>query len=411
MEKMWMRSVLVLAVCLSVACGKSKDGGSISKAPAVPKKTNTTVSKAPEASPAKADAQQNPEVNRGLKTADKKETSQAPAANVGAADHSAGNSGEAKKIEAKEKANKKTSELSLEEMLAEANRYSGAAEDSLRDLLTYKQMQSDDKKKLRNVKLAHSIREARMTQDVSTGQMKIRLQLEDGGKSKTVELSGKRTTLGTVEMESDVKSVKATLTCMDQAANLQSECETSVAEISSKGAVAQIIFRHTALALNAIFPNQSCLSAECEELYNFFRYTERKISDKNTLKSAVMDSSEVILGRSAFAVTVVSNDEQVMKMAAPLANPMLWPTLNTPVDRTLTTEDWIDPDTREIRKNRMNESLNDVRLISNDGHGRLNLVVNMKMREDGRRDTFQLRLERMVKPIVSTMEAATEHAP
>ncbi len=90
---------------------------------------------------------------------------------------------------------------------------------------------------------------------------------------------------------------------------------------------------------------------------------------------------------------------------------MLWPTLNTPVDRTLTTEDWIDPDTREIRKNRMNESLNDVRLISNDGHGRLNLVVNMKMREDGRRDTFQLRLERMVKPIVSTMEAATEHAP
>lgn len=409
MEKMWMRSVVMVAACLSiVACGKSKSGGDVSAAPAKPVSTGTLSRVSTGTLPGPVGSGTLSPVTSGtLNPVSSGTLAPVSAGTLGSSgdmrDRSRTRPAPAVPADAATSSNP-TAEA-IQGMLADSDRYSGAAEDSLRDLLTYKQMQKPDTaQKARDIQLAYKIQKATLEQNMLTGTMKINLTIAQNGANAVVGLATQRTDSGAMSLAANAKDFSGSISCLDAVTDKNSPCGTSVAEIKYKNASVQIIFRHTALVLNAVFPDRACLTAECENLYDFFRYSERKIVEANTLKSAVMDSSEVILGKSMFSVKIITNDNQVMKMTGPLANPLIWQTLDTPVDLTLTSDDLMDPKTRQVRKNSMQQTLNDVRITNNDGRGNVNLLVKMKVREDGSRDTFEIRLNRIVKPITGQVE-------
>jgi hypothetical protein len=407
MEKMWMRSVVTLALCLSVAaCGKNKDGGSAPveakpPAPTTPATDNNAGGTLkPAVEPENADMKgnkANPEVDRK-----KPHRAQEKPHGSDNANHENHSGSETSKPKVEEKDDKRAEPATdvFEAMLEDSKKYSGAADDGLRELLTYKQTQLGEAQRTRNAKFARTIQRATLRTDSVTGLKKITLTIGN----KEVGFVGRTNQGSKMDLPSNAQGFSGNLTCMDELSDAGQTCETGVAEISYKTATVQIIFRETALTMNADFGDHSCLTPDCDSLYNLFRYSQQKIVQSNTLKQAVMSSSEVIFGKSEFTVTILTNENQIMKISGPLINPFMKPTTDIAADRSLTQADLIDPSTRQIRKTSMNEALNDVRIVTNDGRGRIGLLVKMRMQEDGRADNFQVLLERKVRPITTAVE-------
>lgn len=418
MENFWLRSLIVTLACLSfAACGKSKDGSSVSSAPADTKTPTST----PEPKPASPEATKNdknkevtpvvprkrerPKLQQKDGKPDDGNKGPSDSANPGPVNPSGRppavvNRGNDKSAPPQESP-KKASPQTLNSMLGQAEEFSGTAPDGLRELLIEQQMRLPEDQKLRNAKFASTIRKARLDLNNNIGKVQMVLTI---GKND-VGFIGSIKNDQTVDFASNAHGFSGTLTCLDQRISNAPTCETSLAEIKyNDNATVKIIFRRTSIAMRLVFPPQNCMTQACEDFYNLSRYTERQIEDSNTLKLAVMESSEIIFGRTDFSLVLLTNENQIMRISGPMANPKLYPTLDTPMDRTLLPSDLVDSQTREARRTQMNEELHDVRLVLNDGQGHLNFLVKMKMQANGKADGFQIRLERKFRPITLPVE-------
>ncbi len=425
MQKMWFRTILMTAVCLSVAaCGKSKTNSSVG-APEAPiqnsdqKKDAQSGERAGDAKQKETPSGQGVEPAQNPADADKdgkgrsrsRDNSKAgdlvkPKVEEKPAGSSAGSAAGSKESQVKSEAqgrrasqeNAVKNAEEVEKMMADARGYSGSAPDSLRELLMLEQSQiKSESQKLKNLRLAYSIQSAELKLNSQTGLVQVNVLISD---SKSLNLQGViRTGRTSAVLASSAKGASGEITCMDETLQSGSTCQTSLVEIRQGSAIAKIIFRETDLKMIGEFPDQNRLTEECSKIYDLLRFTEKKIIESNTLKSVVMESFEVINGKSGFKVLAVSNENQVIKLAGPLANPEVFPVLDTPADRTLSAEDLVDAKTGTLRRTQFNEALNDVRIVSNDGNGNIRMLVKMKVNVEGQRDFFHLYLERQVRPV------------
>jgi hypothetical protein len=430
MEKMWMRTVLALALCLSIsACGKSRDDKAApAPAPTKPadpvaptQSTVPTPAATPTAPPPSTkddntnkDLKGNPmpgpgDVVKPRRLQEKPRNSDS--SNSSDSDRSStsgSNSTRSSQSHTSPSAphspapGASTSSLPSKEF--DGARYSGAGPDNLREYLTVVQDEDNSissSQRALNLKFARSIKKASLRLNTQTGQAQMILSLTSlKGKETEIAVTGAaRAGQSNFTLSSKTKGLSGKLMCLDALSDQGQTCQTSLGEVKYNNARVQVIFRHTAVEMQFDFARHNCLTKECSEIYDMSRYSERKIIDSNTLKLAVMDTFEVVQGKSEFRLLVVTNENEVMKFAGPLANPDLYPVLDTPVDRSLTAEDLRDPKTHEPRRSRLNEALNDVRITTNDGLGNLNLLVKMKLLDDGARDMFQIYLKRKVRDI------------
>lgn len=381
MKNLWLKTVVALAICASFsACAKKSDGSSVNE----PKKEATG-----EAPPSRGSEDQGsgPEV--------KTPQTQTPSQNnqQGSTNNTTANAVDA----------------DTQTMLAEAAKYSGSADDYLRSYLEHKQSQvSDANQKNLNLKLAYGIRAASLKIDYNdTGDVAVAVEIGGNDKNKqTIVFGGSLMGQREAKLVASSKKSKASgsIKCMDQLENGQFTCENAVVSLKINKADAKIIFRRTNVHLAAKFPNTNCKTQDCENMYSLFRQTEVGNHDRMTITKAKLESSEVIQGRSAFRLIILTKQKEVITVGGPLLNPNANAVTNIPADRTLKVEDLVDLNSMENYRTNMQRSLNDVRIVGNNGHGKINLQVKMKMLEDGVQDQFQLDLERLQRNVEPTVD-------
>ena len=315
------------------------------------------------------------------------------------------------------------SEQEVANMLNEARRYSGTASDGLREYVTDKvEQEANGVQRAKNLKFASSIVTAKLKKSPKGKYVLLQVKIVETGKEKekdrerTITYSGVLSTQkrsNKIELSSrdkdgkTLKEQKGSLICLDEGRPQMMDCQTKVAEITLNKAVARIILRKSPIEINADFGSTKCRTQECEDVYAlFYDYgseKQGKVAAAFDPKQTYMETFEVIQGRSAFNILIVSRGGEAMKMEGPLANPELYPQLDTELNRRLTQDELVDSATQKLRKTKMNESLNDVRLQANDGQGNLLIKVRMKVLENGSRDMFDLTVSRNLKQVRAEM--------
>lgn len=399
MKNLWLKTVVAIAICGSfAACAKKSDGSSID----APKKTETG-----EMPPGRGAEDQGNGGNSGKNPGKGPNGNQAgQGQNQNGSQNNGQNNNQNNGI-----VSGNSTDADTQLMLAEAKKFSGSADDYLRSFLENKQAQvSDEAQKNRNLKLAYGIRSANLKVDYNaSGDVAVSIVVGSNDKDQKTILLG-----GSLDGQREAKLVGASkksgasgsIKCMDQVENGLFTCENAVVSLKLNKADAKIIFRRTNVALNAIFPNTNCRTQECENMYSLFRQTEEKIHDRTTIKKAKLETAEVIQGRSSFRLVIITNNQEVITVGGPLLNPSVHSVTNIPADRSLKIEDLVDLHTMDNYRTNMQRSLNDVRIVGNNGHGVINLQIKMKMLEDGVQDQFQLDLERLQRNIEPTVESS-----
>lgn len=422
MKNSWLLNSLVVAIAISLsACAKKESKGSVDEKPATPpaKQQGTTLPAPTPTNVGKPDItkslpdpcskeelekEKNPN-KKHLKEkvcADNKKPTPPPAGGeqkppAGTPPPAGGNANNPP-VTAPKPPKKQITQDEIQMMLADGDRYSAAAQDSLRTYLSLMlSEEKDEVKKAKSVKLAYEITSASLKYNALTGRYHATVNFGD----KSVGLIGDLTAQET-SMAENVKGFEGTIQCMDQYSDEITACETSVLTLKKSGAKAQIIFRSTPVAWIADFPPRNCITSECQKIFDMLLQTERKVIHPNTLALSTMETFEVVNGKSGFSVIAISNENQVIKIAGPLANPAMYETLNTPTQRTLTADELKDSHSGALRSTQIHDSMNDITIVRNllsQEESTLNLMVQMAVQKDGERDHFHLRLQRKAKPI------------
>lgn len=414
MEKMWIRLILALAMGMSVsACGKKKESSSVGDGNLAKTETKKTTGDGkdvalPEGSNDKKGKDASGALPDGaqIKGDQKKNSDKNGQGNQVKPDNGASKGGQVPlqpgtqnpgtQVPPKVSSTNEISREEVAEMLAEANRYAPASADGLREYLAHKQNQvADEQQRAKNLKLAYEIKKATYRFDYLTGRFRIEITLNK--EAKTIGLIGDIRDQAS-GLASNEAGVQATATCLDQSGGKHSSCETAVIDLNYKGSNAKVILRKSAVAIRGDFPNRNCLTKACEDVYGLLRNTELKMKEANTIRTAEMDTFEVVQGRSGFRLFVTTHENEVIKIAGPLANQMEYPVLDTPTDRTLSADELKDARTGHIYKTVIHNSLYDVSIVGNE-YGNVKLLVKMRVQKNGDRDHFVLNLERRIQPI------------
>jgi hypothetical protein len=306
----------------------------------------------------------------------------------------------------------------------ESRRYSGSVNDGLREYLMSQMDQVvDPVQRGRNLRFAFSIIDAKLRPIENSKRLQLKIKILQMGKEKESDRERVLTFSGALglqkksnrlELISGTKgkdgkfhvqaNQKATLICMDANRPKMLACQTKVARVFLNNAYVQIILRTATVHTQAEFPKRTCYTPECEDAYGIFKYTMDGTQNASALKSAVMDTAEIIQGKSTFNILLVTNDGEALKFAGPLSNPEFYPTTNTPVDTELSSDERVDASTKTILKSNIAKTFRDVRLRRNDGNGTLLIDVLMKVLENGERDNFQMAMSREIAPIRAYLE-------
>ncbi len=306
----------------------------------------------------------------------------------------------------------------------ENRRYSGSVNDGLREYLTSQMEQvTDPVQRARNMRFAFSIIDAKLRPVENSKRLQLKIKILQMGKEKESDRERVLTFSGSLGLQKksnrlelisatkgkDGKSVvqksqKATLICMDANRPKMLACQTKVARVILNNAYAQIILRTATVRTQAEFPNRACYTQECEDAYGIFKYTMDGVQNSSSLKSSVMETAEVIQGKSIFNILLVTNGGEALKFAGPLSNPEFYPTTNTPLDTELSSDERVDSSTNMILKSNIAKTFRDVRLRRNDGNSTLLIDVLMKVLENGERDNFQMVMTREIAPIRAYLE-------
>lgn len=329
-----------------------------------------------------------------------------------------------------------------------ASRYTGAADDELRSYLTTK---FEDESNLENyakaLRFSNSIITAKLKVGSDQKSFKVVLKIKDPRKQETVKkddktptkteeaktaaanipekylsFSGKIGDSVPVSEKSkkvssnqkiylrafakdgkEFKNQSGTLECVDATVTKMLDCQTKVASINLNGALARIIFRTSDMNLNVNF-KEKCLTETCDKLYEMFQNTQYTTSSNNRIKSRSLESFEVIQGRSAFTLLVLSFENEILKVEGELSNPehsrFSANGMDELMNQNLTSEELKDPQTQALRKTTFNKFIKSVRMVGNEGNGNLNFVARSVIDKDSADlNLIEISLSRILQPI------------
>jgi hypothetical protein len=290
-------------------------------------------------------------------------------------------------------------------------RYTGAGDDYLRDYLLSKLNSVQDQNiKKRNQAEAEKIQQVRTNIDRETGDVLVTVKRQNNGKVQTIMLGGSLNVAGIAQLApANNQAIRGTLLCLDRS---EQTCFTArirleIGEPGNRGIV-NIISRRTLANFDYKYPATMGNNREFRRLVDLFDNTERKNGNTHSLRTILVDSFEVMNGRSAIKFSLISHQDEVIVASGPLLAPEDGGILtNVDMERELYLEDLVDLQNNRNFKTSMHKSLNDVRMISNDGQKRFTLSMTVRPDENGDESTLRVtfvRVHRGIKSLTQLQE-------
>lgn len=397
-----MRTLLATALVMAVvACGKTKGGGAVRGRNA---KIQTTGQqggqKTTDADKDIQVAEDDKQVVTDKTTAEGVEDDADADTNEEA--DSSGNSAENATTENKPatpaaKQNEESVPLSndqLKRMLLESTRYTGAGKDSLRQMLQAKMEANDNQtSKTLNLKTANSIVNAALIIDREFKEVAVKIAQNIDGKKRTTELTGALdgNLVGNLNKSRGSVDAEGTVQCLDKSAR---SCNVAHARIllgeTGSRAVINIIFRSSGMNVLAdvkYSAEKQSLTKEQEAFKKLFTANQLKLQNTDRINNArlQMDSFEVIQGASAARINILTTNNEIITMKAPLLDfDVVGERVFAFADISTKNMDLVDLETAQTLKTNYQAMIQEARLVKNskDGSLEFSLAVGPKDNSD-----------------------------
>lgn len=392
MKSLWVKAILpVLVVAQFVACGKKNEDRTpvttsrATKPQATPQKLELPPAQSPQTGSTRKPA---PEQAEPRSAGAKPGTSQKekPASGSGGSGVQTGAPAEASPAETRgqERAGKdgagqaEVVDFSVTKL---GTKYTAAGDDYFRGYMMQKIDESKDAKtKTKMLAAAESVQRVRFNADRQTGDVAVNLLLDAKKGNETVLLGGTFEENGIAELASAKGGIKGTLVCLDRD---QATCYTAHLSIVmpkfGKDVRVHIISRKTTANFDYKFPTTQSGNREFARFVEMLSNTEKKNGELNSLRNILVESFEILGGRSGMKLSMISNEGETIVASGPLLGSEVGGMLtNVRMSREPFYEDLADLQKGQTLREGMQRTISEIRLIGNDG--RKTLIMSFKMR-------------------------------
>jgi hypothetical protein len=239
------------------------------------------------------------------------------------------------------------------------------------------------------------------------------LKVQEPGGVKIYNLAGsmsegrasklRMVTYGNGEKTTGTYNVAGTLKCVD----LDGGCETAMArlEVGCNGGfgVAYVVFRNSKADLYFQLPAVDAYSGNPEfyVLSDYFISTIKDLKTTAKIQKRTLGSWEVVNGRSGFTFTLKGYNDELLAFTGPLLAQDGSNAVNVRLGRIGKDEE-NSLDLLAVRSSKLNyaNTIQEARLVANNGLGQLRLVAKMRKRNNFAQDRFAVTVMRTIKPIV-----------
>lgn len=292
--------------------------------------------------------------------------------------------------------------------------YTSSSTDELLNFLRKRNERVGAESRRQNLAAAASVVSAKISQEGFEGESAvITLKVQESGGVKVYNLAGglsdgpasklRMVRDGNGERTTGAHNVAGTLKCVD----LDGGCETAMARLeigNGRGfGVAYVIFRNSKADLYFHLPAKENYSGN-PEFYTLSDYFISTIQDRNTtskIAKRTLSSWEVVNGRSGFVFTTKGYNDELLAFAGPLLSQDGSNSVNVLLNR-IGKDDENSLDLMAVRASRLNyaNTIQDARLIANNGLGQIRLSLKMRKRNNYAQDRVNITVMRTIKPIV-----------
>lgn len=297
--------------------------------------------------------------------------------------------------------------------------YTSSSTDELLNFLRKRNQSVGAESRRQNLAAAASVVAAKISQDGFEGESAvITLKVQESGGVKVYNLAGglsdgpasklQQVRTGNGERTTGSRTVNGTLKCVD----LDGGCETAMARLEIGNGhgfgVAYVIFRNSKADLYFHLPAKEKYSGN-PEFYTLSDYFISTIQDRNTtgkIAKRTLSSWEVVNGRSGFVFTTKGYNDELLAFAGPLLSQDGSNSVNVQLGRVGKDEE-NSLDLMDVSRSRLNyaNTIQDARLIANNGLGQIRLSLKMRKRNNYAQDRVAITVMRTIKPIVDLTDS------
>lgn len=293
------------------------------------------------------------------------------------------------------------------------SKYTTASNDYLYGDLTQRMNAVQDaKQSQRNKELAGKVRRVFHQVDITnTNKIVVMLfvDIEIKGVIQTFKYESElnQAGVGTLYLPS-TRLERGSIMCLDRNT---STCHSAMIRIILKdnktglAAVARAISRKTSANFDFKMPAQTGHNAEFERLAQMFLNTEKKNGAINSLRRVLVESFEVIGGGSGMKISMVTNEDQAIVGSGPLLIPASGGiSTNVTLDRDAHLTDLMAYDRGSGFKLDFHNSIEEMRLIGNDGSKELTLALKVRAGLNSNEQTLRVTFIRQHLGILSSFQ-------
>lgn len=294
--------------------------------------------------------------------------------------------------------------------------YSDAGSKSLKSVLTRRMnLVKDAEAKKSNQRLAIAIAKVAHFADRKTKDaivlLDMRVKTKEGGKSKirtqSYELEGQFDKHGVAHLKSEqFTNGEATLVCLDTD---NDTCYSAMIRIEAKNstgnkAVARVISRKTSADLDVTLVARANTSQNSNEerMRQTLMNTVYKNTSQDYVRQVLIESFEVIGGRTGAKMTMITNQDQAIVGAGPLISPIDGGiTTNVTLDRQISMRELKFYRRGQNFKTDLHQAIQTFRLVGNDGKDELTFAMSFDLRSQ---NDLYFSVKRIFNPIVESQQ-------
>lgn len=281
--------------------------------------------------------------------------------------------------------------------------YTGSAADGLSkfikaELVRREDQSKDAKAREKNASSARSF-ESVTYERSAEGHAQVKFKIRESGELKDISFTGLATSAkawAPLAAQPASSKYSASVKCIDEKGtceNLLLQLKTRLAA-AEEPSVAYVIFRSAVADLFFTLPGNRSANPEYAVFRQFMMDTYEGKESKIAMKIAVLNTYEVVNGRSGFEAYIQTNDNQIIGFTGPLVvekdKPLSAPLKLKSLPNLKTT---------------LLSTLSSAALVANNEAGMIEVAATMRKTESFKQDTFRIRFTQNLNKIISVSPA------
>lgn len=294
--------------------------------------------------------------------------------------------------------------------------YTGAADDDTLAQLQQNEKRLSSDQQDNNYRTAQAVTQVEVFQDISTREASVSVTLEEGSRTEVYNvfgvmidnLSSPVSAISSVQgvRTSGSAKVSGKMQCLDLNVN-EKLCSNLLVSLDLKRGRSvsniKVLVRHSSADLHFDL-NESSGNPDFELFKDFLMSSALERDTKTKIKTIYMQSFEVMNGRSGFDLQITGGNNEFIGFRGELLAPAVGSSVNLPVSITAPRMLRDLSGANHLKLNLM-ELIRNVRLVMNDGAGKLKLKMSSRARGNYALDVFTLTFTRKAKAVISVNEA------